>query len=267
MTEQEHVEETMRQIHLLLAQSQQMKGMEGHVIVDRERLFELLEEINRCMYSMMDSYEISKQAHATAVKRTQKKCEQMLKNSRKAADDVYAASLIYMEDAMKNLFRRIQGFQKDMEKANHALSQDMESRLDAVEANHKDLHRQLKDIMEEDTYLKAVELAHKELDIEEEEEPIEEIKTPYRPLKRPRRWGEKPGESAKPVVSVQVNSAYDEEAMITPKEEKEEEELEVKIDRDAVYFVQKELEEEERAQQSAEAKAEPEEKEENLPEA
>ena len=256
MTEQEHVEETMRQIHLLLAQSQQMKGMEGHIIVDRERLFELLEEINRCMYSMMDSYEISKQAHATAEKRTQKKCEQMLKNSRKAADEVYAASLIYMEDAMKNLFRRIQGFQKDMEKTSLALSQDMESRLDAVEANHKDLHRQLKDIMEEDTYLKAVEIAHKELDIQEEEETVEEVKTPYRPLKRPRRWGEKPGESAKPVVSVHVNSSYDEESLITPKEEKEAQKLEVNIDQDAVYFVQKELEEEEKAQQSVVAEAE-----------
>ncbi len=256
MTEQEHVEETMRQIHLLLAQSQQMKGMEGHIIVDRERLFELLEEINRCMYSMMDSYEISKQAHATAVKRTQRKCEQMIKKSEKAADDVYAASLIYMEDAMKNLFRRIQGFQKEMDKASQAFSQEMEGRLDAVEANHKDLHRQLKDIMDEETYLKAVELAHKELGIEEKEEEIEEVKTPYRPLKRPRRWGEKPGESAKPVVSVKVNSGYDEESLITPKEEKKAEELKVTIDKDAVYFVHKELEAEEAARIEEQEKAE-----------
>ena len=255
MTEQEHVEETMRQIHLLLAQSQQMKGMEGFIIVDRERLFELLEEINRCMYSMMDSYEISKQAHATALKRTERKCEQMIKSSRKTADDIYAASLIYMEDAMKTLFKRMQGFQTDLNQASAAFSQDIESRLDAVEANHKDLRRQLKDIIDEDTYQKAVESVHTELGIEEE--PVEEVKTPYRPLKRPRRWGAKPEETAKPAVSITVNSSFDEEAMITPKEEKEAEPVEVKIDTDAVYFVQKELGEEERLEEE-EKKEEPE---------
>ena len=57
MSAQDKTEEILRQMHILLAGSEAYDSIGSKIILDKKRMLELLAELNKAIYAMMEEYE------------------------------------------------------------------------------------------------------------------------------------------------------------------------------------------------------------------
>ena len=57
MSAQDKTEEILRQMHILLAGSEAYDSIGSKIILDKKRMLELLAELNKAIYAMLDEYE------------------------------------------------------------------------------------------------------------------------------------------------------------------------------------------------------------------
>ena len=103
MGAQDKIERTLKQIHVMFSEGPIIAGNPDKVVVDKKEVFAILEQLNLAMYEMMDEYEATSQARELAQRRSEKKGEELLSRISKQADDVYAASLIYTDNALNQV--------------------------------------------------------------------------------------------------------------------------------------------------------------------
>lgn len=182
MNEQERIEQVLKQIHLLMANAMEVPDHQNLVILDKREVFELLEEINRSMLLMMDSYEITVTSRESAERQTQKKAETLINNSQKTADDIYAASILYMEDALRQLHKRMEQLQREMDRVTNRFRDDITQRIAQVDVNQQDLRAQLTDLMADETYLNLVKDMRRKEEAKEREAEAYRMRTPVKVL-------------------------------------------------------------------------------------
>lgn len=156
MTEQERMEEILRSIHVLLAEAEPVLDDDDLVVVDQQSLYRLLEELNRCMSDIMERYEVTQQAREAAENRTRRDIEKMVSQAQQTADDIYSASLLYMDGTLQEMNQRMLRMQKDIVSVTSAFVDDMNARMQDVTENREELKGQMHTLMEEETYLKLV---------------------------------------------------------------------------------------------------------------
>ena len=61
MSAQDKTEEILRQMHILLAGSEAYDSIGSKIILDKKRMLELLAELNKAIYAMLDEYELTTQ--------------------------------------------------------------------------------------------------------------------------------------------------------------------------------------------------------------
>ena len=59
MSAQDKTEEILRQMHILLAGSEAYDSIGSKIILDKKRMLELLAELNKAIYAMLDEYELT----------------------------------------------------------------------------------------------------------------------------------------------------------------------------------------------------------------
>ena len=156
MTEQERLEEILRNIHVLFAEAEPMLDDDDLVVVNQQDLYRLLEALNRCVADIMERYEVTQQSREAAENRTRKDLEKMVSKAQKTADEIYAASLLYMDGTLQEMNRRMQRMQKDVQAITGALTDDMEEKLRSVNENREELRAQMHTLMEDEAYLELV---------------------------------------------------------------------------------------------------------------
>ena len=104
MSAQDKTEEILRQMHILLAGSEAYDSIGSKIILDKKRMLELLAELNKAIYAMMEEYELTTQGKERARREAAKIGEDILKDASGKAEDVYAASVMYTNEAhLQNL--------------------------------------------------------------------------------------------------------------------------------------------------------------------
>ena len=63
------MERIMREIHVMFAKAEKVPSREDMIIVDKKRVFALLEALNHEVYDAMDRYEESKTSRELAIQR------------------------------------------------------------------------------------------------------------------------------------------------------------------------------------------------------
>ncbi|MCR4842062.1 MAG: hypothetical protein K5840_02240 [Eubacterium sp.] len=156
MKDQEKIEKALKDIHLLFAKSESMPDDANMVIVDKKALFRSLEEINRCMYSMMDSYEITKESRERQERKTVEKCDKTIAESKRVAEDIYAAAVMYTDDTMKKLYDEIRKTQTEVVHMTELLADEIDRKLRKVVENRAELREQLSETSQRDKYLRLI---------------------------------------------------------------------------------------------------------------
>ena len=169
MSTQDKMERILKQIHVALAEGEKIPGESDKVIVDRNQVFSILEQLNLAMNEMMDEYEMTSQARELAQRRSEKKGEEMLARVTRQADDVYAASLIYTDEALAGIQRLMNDALASSRRIWAQVTEDIEKEQRRVREDQMELREQLQDFKDSDKYITMLEECNREREKQEKE--------------------------------------------------------------------------------------------------
>lgn len=179
MSAQDNIEKILRSLHVLLSKSEPYQKDTTKVVVDKQEMLSLLSELNKSMYDVMDEYELTTQSRDRAEREFQKKGDKIVWDASRKAEDVYAASVMYTDEALHS----VQDIMKEARESFQKIYEDMDKRLGEqaklVQANQTELKGQLSDLLDSEKYLKLIEERNKEIEKEKAKKegvPVEQPK-------------------------------------------------------------------------------------------
>ena len=235
MGAQDHVEKALRELHVMVSKCEVYDKEKNLVIVDKKKMIATLQDLSKGIYEIMDEYELTKQGRDQAEREYKKRSEEIVLDASKKAEDVYAASVLYADDAL----RRVQYIMQDAAASVKSIYEKMDEQLEKerqhVKHNQFELRGSLQSLRDTDKYMRMMEEQNKKLEKERAEEK-EELPPPA---------------TAAPKPEIRINETYFREHGISLEEEEElpEEKMEkvtaeVSVNLDSEYFKWKEGKEE-----------------------
>ena len=103
MNANDKTEKVLREIHILLSKSEPYNKEPSKVIVDKQQMIDLLANLNKCIYEIQDEYELTEQSRNHAEREFRKKGDQIVWDASRKAEDVYAASVMYTDEALSRV--------------------------------------------------------------------------------------------------------------------------------------------------------------------
>lgn len=175
MGAQDNTEKILRSLHVLLSKSEPYAKEPSKVIVDKQEMLDLLSQLNKSMYDIMDEYELTKQSRDRAEREFQKKGDEIVWNASRKAEDVYAASVMYTDEALN----RVQEIMKQADEAVADIYSKMNFQIKEqekkIKSNQLELKSTLQDLVDTEKYLKLIEDRNREIKRKKDnDKPIEE---------------------------------------------------------------------------------------------
>ena len=208
MSAQDKTEKVLRELHVLISKSETYEADTECVIINKKKIVDLLKELAVCMTEIMEEYELTEQGREKAQRENKKIGEEIIEDAKAKAEDVYAASVLYTDEALKRVLTIMQS----------------------------ELKGHLQDLKDTDKYMSIIKERNKKIAKEkkwkEEEEPAHF--TAAKPeIKINRDYFEQQGLS------------FDEPEAIPVEEEKEKAAPQINVNLDSEYFKWKETGEQE----------------------
>lgn len=157
MSIQDKIERILKEIHVLFSQSQTYEKDENKIVVEKQQVFQLLEQLNMAVYEVMDQYEVTSQKHEMSERRSQKRGEEIIGKANRHADDIYAASIIYTDDALSRIQYIMEDANKSVQRIFRKMNAELKDEKEKVRQNQFELKEQLQDFADTQKYLKVIE--------------------------------------------------------------------------------------------------------------
>ena len=161
MSVQDKVESILKQIHVLFAKSEPYGDSKEEIIVKKQEVFELLKELNLAVYDVMDEYEMTKQKRELAEHRSQKRSEEIVARANRNVDDIYAASILYTDEALSHVQHIIEDANASVQRIFRRMNKDLEKQKNQVRENQSELKEQLQDFADTKKYLTIIQEENK----------------------------------------------------------------------------------------------------------
>lgn len=166
MGAQVNIEKVLRKIHVMLSKSEPYGKEPSKVIVDKQEILDLLSELNKSTYEMMEEYEMTARSRDRAEREFQKHGDQIVWDASRKAEDIYAASVMYTDEALNS----IQDIMKEANESVKSIYEEMDKKLNErvkmVKTNQYELKSQLQDLVDTEKYLKLIEERNREIEKE-----------------------------------------------------------------------------------------------------
>lgn len=244
MGAQDNTEKVLRSLHVLLSKSEPYPKEPSKVIIDKQKVLDLLAELNDCIYQIMDEYELTKSSRDKAEREFRKHGDEIIWDASRKAEDIYAASVLYMDEALG----RMQDIMKDAQEKVASIYSEADEKIKkeerAVKTNQLELKSQLQDLVDTEKYLKIIEERNREIEKEKNEGKPKEEKEPNHYANRQteirvnQEYLDKLGLSVVDETEREMTSSDEKKA--EEDEELKELEAEVRVNLDADYFRWKE---------------------------
>ena len=175
MGAQDNTEKVLRSLHVLLSKSEPYPKEPSKIIIDKQQVLDLLAQLNDCIYQIMDEYELTKSSRDKAEREFQKQGDEIIWDASRKAEDIYAASVLYMDEALG----RMQEIMKDAKEKVSSIYSEVDDQMKkeerAVKTNQLELKSQLQDLVDTEKYLKIIEERNREIEKQKNEgKPLEE---------------------------------------------------------------------------------------------
>lgn len=249
MGSQDKLEKVLREIRITMSKGKTY-GKDGDcVVVNKNKMYSLLEEFNLVMEDIKEEYELTQQSREQAERDARHSAEYIIKNANVKAEDVYAASVLYTDDALNRVQDIIHQMDDAMEETMAQYHEKLKRHLEIVRDNQSELKSQLRDMTDTKKYLNLIEDINRQREREKEQLENNENLDKHRVIQNEGSIYAKP--------EIKVNRAYFEQNGI-PLDDEEEEKTEVKepviapeisVDLDSEYFKWKNGELEDRSQE------------------
>ena len=254
---QDDTEKVLRALHVMLAKGEQYPKEPSKVIVDKQQMLDLLSALNQCMYQMQEKYELTKSSRDKAERVFRKQGDTIIMDASHKAEDIYAASVMYMDEALNHMRDIMKAANENVSKIYADLNQKMDVEQRRIKTNQLELKSQMQDLVDTEKYLKIIEERNRELEKQKNEgKPEEEEASIYAnrqtEIKINQEYLDKLGMSVIDETEKEVEA--DKGVSYADDDDEEDEELkklqaEIRVNLDADYFQWKEEQEkgEERA--------------------
>lgn len=157
----EEIEQIMREIHILFAKAEKLPENRNRIIVDKEVVFGLLERLSHEIYEAMDRFEETKVSRQRAKRKREEEEKEALERVSKNAEEIYAASILYSDDTLDELKKKIENAEETLKHTYNQIEQQMKGYLSYIEENKKELHDQLEQMSQRRIYLQILEEKNK----------------------------------------------------------------------------------------------------------
>lgn len=156
MSVQDKIERILKEIHVLFSKSQTYEQNDAMIVVEKQKVFDLLEQLNMAVYEVMDEYEVTRQKHELSERRSQKRGEEIIGKANRHADDIYAASIIYTDDALSRIQYIMEDANKSVQRIFRKMNTELNNEKEKVRQNQFELKEQLQDFADTQKYLKVI---------------------------------------------------------------------------------------------------------------
>lgn len=169
MGAQDNTEKVLRSLHVLLSKSEPYPKEPSKVIIDKQQVIDLLAELNTCIYQIMDEYELTIRSRDKAERDFHKKGDQIIWDASRKAEDIYAASVMYMDETLNRMQDIMQEADKKVGAIYQEIKEQMEKEEQELRTNKSELKGQLQDLVDTEKYLKIIEERNREIEREKME--------------------------------------------------------------------------------------------------
>nr|MCR5581303.1 hypothetical protein [Pseudobutyrivibrio sp.] len=174
MGAQDRTEKVLREMHVLFSKAQPYEGSTRNVIVDKNAMMDLLKELNECMYDMMEEHELTVKSRDRANREMQKQGDDIVFDATRKAEDIYAASLMYTDNALDSIQDIIKQSQDSIAKIYEDANKKIIEETRAVKSNQLELKSHLNDLIDTQKYLRLIDEENMRIRREKEEGTEEE---------------------------------------------------------------------------------------------
>lgn len=229
MRAQDLTEQVLREMHIMISKCEVYDKEADEIIVNKKELLEYLKRLNVCLDGMMDEYELTRQGRDAAERETRKRAEEIIHDATHKAEDVYAASVLYTDEALHRVQEIMQTATDSVKQVYEDMNRQLQMEKRAVQTNQSELKGHLQNLADTDKYLKLIEERNRENQRQKGKEKKEQAAVSYT--------------SVKP--EIRINAEYFEKAGLSVEEKLPEEKPEsvipeININLDADYFRWKE---------------------------
>ncbi|SFA98418.1 hypothetical protein SAMN05216249_10677 [Acetitomaculum ruminis DSM 5522] len=157
----EEIEKILKEIHILIANGDANPQDADNITVNKKDLFELLNKLNFAVIGLMDKYELTQVGKEKALRQLEREGEKLMDDASKKAEEIYAASLMYTDEALVDLKSVIIDAKASILQEYENATVKIERYLGLIEDNKAELNMQLQDMIYGKKYLNLLENVRK----------------------------------------------------------------------------------------------------------
>ncbi|WP_051604926.1 hypothetical protein [Lachnobacterium bovis] len=163
MSAQENTEKVLKKLHIAISKSPEYEGDNNKIIVDKYQMIGLLKNLTKCMGELMEEYEMTKASKDKAEREFRKKSEEIVIDANHKAEDIYAASVLYTDEALNSIQDIMQRAQDSVKRVYTQMDEKLAEQKRIVKSNQSELKSQLEGLVDTDKYLKLIEERNREI--------------------------------------------------------------------------------------------------------
>lgn len=156
MSAQDKTEEVLREIHLLFSKAEPYQDSRKKVVVDKTEVTDLLKELTVCISALQDEFELTVSSRDAAARQTRKETEGVVLEAQKKADDVYAASIMYTDDALRGIEKIVESTNNEILLTVDRFKKELASAKADLRSNRTDLKAQLQEMADAQKYIRLI---------------------------------------------------------------------------------------------------------------
>ncbi|MCR5452342.1 MAG: hypothetical protein K6F00_06945 [Lachnospiraceae bacterium] len=157
MGAQEETEEVLRELLHGFQEAKPYQDSDEKVIVNKEEIKALLKRLNDCIISIMDEHEVSAAGRERAERAQKRKQDDLVKETKSNAADIYAAAMMYTDHALDEVNEITKAYEESMEKLHTEFKEKLDKQKEKIRKNKSELKVSLMNLEATDKYLKLIE--------------------------------------------------------------------------------------------------------------
>ena len=210
MNVQDKLERILREMHIMVSRGPTLENDSDFVLIHKKDMQRLLGGISQAVSEMMEQYEITEQSRNRAELEAEKHRMEIIRNANRQAEDIYAASVMYTDDALGRIQDIIEEAEKSAKEILHTLNRSMEEEKRLIRTNQLELKTQLEDMKDTAKYIKLIEERNREI------AKAKNKKTNNEKERRYQRTEDKDEDFVPITPEIKINEEYFEKAGLTP---------------------------------------------------
>ena len=183
MSAQDNMEKVLRELHVLLSKSNPYERDSNYLVVNKKEMLDILKQLAVCMSEVMDEYELTQQGREQAQRENRKIGEEIINDARAKAEDVYAASVMYTDEALRRILDIMDEANESVKAVYDSMGEKLANERKLVSGDKLELKSLLQDLKDTDKYMGIIEERNKKIAKEKKWKEEDTESSPYAAVK------------------------------------------------------------------------------------